>query len=171
MPGDRTAKFAVMDFAKRQNRRLKKGRQHKGPLTRTFMDVLRCLLWDFHNALSGLCFPSHEAIAEKAGCARSTVELAIKALEAVGILTWCHRIRRKGKAVLRTSNGYRFHFPHIPPALTENRSGTKTKEIQIVTKYEKIQYVVLDPKNELEAALIRIGSAKGYIGGAAAASA
>lgn len=171
VPGDRTAKFAVMDFAKRQNRRLKTGKQHKGPLTRTFLEVLRCILWDFHNAVTGLCFPGHEAIAEKVGCARSTVELAVKALEEVGILTWCHRIRRKGKSVLRTSNGYRFNFPHIPPTLTENRSGTKTKEIQIVTEYEKTQYVVLDPKNMLDAALIGLCQAHGRIGGAAVATA
>jgi len=47
------------------------------------------LLWAFHNARSGLCFPSYEAIAEAAGCARSTVAEAIKALEDAGInLTW-----------------------------------------------------------------------------------
>lgn len=167
IPGGRAEKFAVMDFAKRQNRRLKTDRQHKGPLTRTFLEVLRCLLWDFHNALSGLCFPSYESIAEKVGCARSTVQLAVAALEEVGILTWCHRLVRKGQAVLRTSNGYRFHFPYIQPTLTENRSGTKTKEIHIVTKYEKTEYVVLDPKSSLDAALIRLGRAAGFVGGAA----
>jgi len=30
------------------------------------------LLWGFHNAQSGLCFPSYEKIADRAGCARST---------------------------------------------------------------------------------------------------
>jgi hypothetical protein len=29
-------------------------------------------LWGFHNAKSGLCFPSYERIAEAAGSARST---------------------------------------------------------------------------------------------------
>jgi hypothetical protein len=162
VPGDRDAKIAVMDFAKRYNKRHRRGRQHKGPLTRAFLDVLRALLWTFHNQHTGLCFPSYDSIAEAADCARSTAELAVKALEAAGILSWCHRLVRKGKAVLRTSNGYHFHFPHIP-ALTENRSGTKTKEIQIVTVYEKTQYVVLDPKNALDAALIRFGGSAGFI--------
>ena len=33
-----------------------------------------------------------ELIANKAGCARSTVHTAIKALEAAGILVWVHRV-------------------------------------------------------------------------------
>ena len=45
------------------------------------MDVLRALLWAFHNAKSGACFPSYEAIAEKANCKRDTVRHAIEALE------------------------------------------------------------------------------------------
>jgi Helix-turn-helix domain len=38
-----------------------------------FLDVLHALLWGFHNSRSGVCFPSYERIAEKAGVARSTV--------------------------------------------------------------------------------------------------
>jgi hypothetical protein len=41
----------------------------------------------FHNAASAKCFPSHEAIADAAGCARSTVAAAIRALEQVGVLS------------------------------------------------------------------------------------
>ena len=40
--------------------------------------MLEALLWGFHNAKNGLCFPSYEKIAEAAGCARSTVAEAIK---------------------------------------------------------------------------------------------
>ena len=39
----------------------------------------------FHNAKSGVCFPSYERIAEAAGCARSTVAEAVKALEVAGM--------------------------------------------------------------------------------------
>jgi DNA-binding transcriptional regulator YhcF (GntR family) len=51
-------------------------------------------LWGFHNAKSGLCFPSYEAIADAAGCARSTVAEAIRTLEDAGLLTWCNRLKR-----------------------------------------------------------------------------
>jgi DNA-binding FadR family transcriptional regulator len=54
--------------------------------------VLGALLWAFHNTRSGICFPSYERIAERAGCARSTVAEAIKALEWAGVLTWQNRI-------------------------------------------------------------------------------
>jgi hypothetical protein len=40
------------------------GQQHKGPITRAFLEVLEALLWGFHNSRSGCCFPSHERIAE-----------------------------------------------------------------------------------------------------------
>jgi Helix-turn-helix domain len=46
----------------------------------------------FHNSRTGCCFPSYEAIATKAECARSTVAEALKALEWAGVLTWQNRI-------------------------------------------------------------------------------
>ena len=55
-------------------------------------------MWSFHNAKTGLCFPSYERIAEAAGCARSTVAEAIKALEDAGILSWVNRIKRVAEA-------------------------------------------------------------------------
>ena len=63
-------------------------------MTRAFLDVLLALLWGFHNSRSGCCFPSYEAIAAKADCARSTVAEALKALEWAGVLTWQNRITR-----------------------------------------------------------------------------
>ena len=60
----------------------------EGPITRAFLEVLEALLWGFHNSRTGRCFPSYEAIAAKAECARSTVAEALKALEWAGVLTW-----------------------------------------------------------------------------------
>ncbi len=62
-------------------------RKAYGMLTGKFIAVLEALLWGFHNARSGLCFPSYETIADKAGCARSTVCDAIQAREEAGILS------------------------------------------------------------------------------------
>ena len=56
--------------------------------------MLEALLWGFHNARSGLCFPSYETIAEAAGCALSTVAAAIKVLEDAGVLSWVQRVKR-----------------------------------------------------------------------------
>lgn len=122
-PLDRNAKTRVMFIARALVRRTEKGKAY-GDVTAKALAVLETLLWGFHNAKSGLCFPSYEKVAERAGCARSTVAEAIKALEAAGVLTWVNRLARIrarcaalfGNAgsrvrVIRTSNGYTFNDP------------------------------------------------------------
>ena len=119
---------------------------HRGPITRAFLDVLEALLWGFHNSRSGVCFPSYEAIAAKAECARSTVAEALKALEWAGVLTWQNRITRilvrerdlfgqwaSRWRVIRTSNAYAFADPKPQPAAafsckSENPPGTQNQE-------------------------------------------
>jgi hypothetical protein len=104
--------------------RLERAEPPARPITRAFLDVLQALLWQFHNAHTGSCFPSYTAIATKAGCARSTVAEALKALEWAGVLTWQHRITRIRERctdlfgriswrwrVIRTSNAYVFYDP------------------------------------------------------------
>jgi Helix-turn-helix domain len=93
----------------------------------------------FHNAKSGLCFPSYEAIAEAAHCARSTVAEAIRALEDAGVLTWVQRIKRVRERcadllgdngwqtrVLRTSNAYSFHDPGASDRPSKSDFPTET---------------------------------------------
>src|SRR3954469_21175036 len=123
LPLDRNAKARIMVLARALMHRTGEGK-HYGVLTAKFVAVLGALLWGFHNAGSGRCFPSYERIAEKADCARSTVYEAIRALEDAGILTWVNRIARIrewgpdlfGRAqnrwrVIRTSNAYTFVDP------------------------------------------------------------
>jgi Helix-turn-helix domain len=90
---DRNAKIRIMHWARCLSRRTEKGRAY-GVVTAKALAVLEALLWAFHNAKSGLCFPSYEKIAEAAGCARSTVAEAIKALEDAGVLSWVQRVKR-----------------------------------------------------------------------------
>jgi hypothetical protein len=123
---DRNAKVRVMHWARCLARRTEKGRAY-GVVTAKALAVLEALLWAFHNAKSGLCFPSYERIAEAAGCARSTVAEALKALEDAGVLSWVQRIKRARETcpdllgnngwrwrVLRTSNAYNFRDPGSP---------------------------------------------------------
>jgi hypothetical protein len=123
---DRNAKVRIMHWARCLSRRTEKGRAY-GPITAKALAVLEALLWAFHNARSGHCFPGYERIAEAAHCARSTVAEAIKALEDAGVLTWVHRVKRIREAcpdllgadgwrwrVLRTSNAYNFRDPGSP---------------------------------------------------------
>src|SRR5277367_4787764 len=92
-PLDRNAKARIMHRARALMHRTEKGK-HYGKLTAKYVAVLEALLWSFHNARSGLCFPSYETIAERAKCTASTVGEAIKALEDCGLLSWVNRIVR-----------------------------------------------------------------------------
>ena len=143
-----TCQRRIQAYARAWSLRNREGRQHRGPLTRAFLDVLQALLWGFHNSRTGICFPSYERIAEKAECARSTVAEALKVLEWAGVLTWQHRITRVSEhytdlfgrttwrwRVIRTSNAYAFRDPQEAekagiPSRSENRSGTPNQGIQ-----------------------------------------
>jgi hypothetical protein len=122
-PLDRNAKARIIHLARCLMRPIEKGK-HYGAVTAKAFAVLEALLWGFHNAASGLCYPGYERIAEAAGCARSTVAEALKGLEEAGILTWVHRIKRVRERCLdllgdsgwrwrvqRTSNAYNFCDP------------------------------------------------------------
>jgi hypothetical protein len=171
VPLDRNAKARILAYAKAWGARHKQPGQHRGPITRAFLEVLEALLWGFHNSRDGRCFPSYETIAAKADCARSTVAEALKALEWAGVLKWQHRIARiqvrerdlfgrwaSGWRVIRTSNAYVFNDPLQPAprpedrCKSENRTGTQTQEIQSLTA------VPIDPDSPLERALARFGA-------------
>lgn len=173
-PLDRNAKVRVMTLARALKHRTEPGK-HYGIITAKFLDVLDALLWGFHNAASGRCFPSYETIAERARCARSTVYEAIHALERAGILTWVNRLVRIrepgadlfGRAanrwrVIRTSNGYAFTDPTPgasgpQPSKSENKTRTAVQELNLSSPAQNRS--ALNPTTPLHAALIRFGQA------------
>jgi Helix-turn-helix domain len=135
---DRNAKVRIMHWARCLARRTERGKAY-GVVTAKALAVLEALLWAFHNAKSGLCFPSYERIAEAAHCARSTVAEALKALEDAGVLSWVQRIKRVREAcpdplgatgwrwrVLRTSNSYAFN--DLSPVGGQPNSSKSEKE-------------------------------------------
>ena len=61
VPLDRNAKARIAAYARAWSARNRQPRQHRGPITRAFLDVLEALLWGFHNSRSGTCFPSYES--------------------------------------------------------------------------------------------------------------
>jgi Helix-turn-helix domain len=79
-----TPRERIMTLARALSHRIETGKAY-GLITTKFLAVLDALLWSFHNAETGRCFPSYERIAERAGCAHTTVYEAIHALERVGI--------------------------------------------------------------------------------------
>jgi hypothetical protein len=171
VPLDRNAKARIMAYARAWSARHRRPGQHRGPVTRAFLDVLEALLWGFHNSRSGFCFPGYEAIAGKAECARSTVAEALKVLEWAGVLTWQHRIARvlvrevdlfghwaSRWRVIRTSNAYVFRDPQQPLAgvsasKSENPTGTPNQDISIYRVDTPIE-----PDSPLERALAQFGA-------------
>ena len=73
-----------------------------------WLRVYETLLFGFYNPRSGQCFPSHQAIATKAGCSVSTVQRAMKWARDNSLIQWAHGLVRDGWRVLRTSNRYAF---------------------------------------------------------------
>ena len=155
VPLDRNAKVRIMIYVQGYNARHRQPGQHRGPITRAFMEVLEALLWGFHNGKDGRCFPSYETIAARARCSRDTVYEAIKALEFANVLTWVNRITRISVRsrdlfgqwatrwqIIRTSNAYLFRDP-LPchegrPSLrfarkSENPSGTINPEFSLTS--------------------------------------
>jgi hypothetical protein len=151
VPLDRNAKARVLAYAKAWGARHRQPGQHRGPITRAFLEVLEALLWGFHNSRDGRCFPSYESIAAKAECARSTVGEALKVLELARVLTWQHRIARirvrerdlfgqwaNRWRVIRTSNAYVFRDPQpllagVPASKSGNRIGTRNQELPLTS--------------------------------------
>jgi hypothetical protein len=146
LPLDRNAKIRIVTLARGLSHRTEAGK-HYGVVTAKFVAVLEALLWGFHNAATGRCFPSYETIAEKAHCARSTVYEAIHALELAGILSWVNRITRIREwgrdlfghhaprwRVVRTSNAYAFVDPLTcarppDPSKSELPTGTAGQDL------------------------------------------
>ncbi len=139
VPLDRNAKVRISAYAKARDRRYRQPGQRGGALGRAALDVLSALLWVFHNASSGCCFPSYERIAEKAGCARSTVAEAIKILSMggekldtrkptsklmltilAGVATWEREImlerQREGIAKAKAAGKYKGRPPSVDRA-------------------------------------------------------
>jgi len=173
-PLDRNAKARIMYLARAFMRRTEKGKAY-GAITAKALAVLEALLWGFHNARSGLCFPSYEKIADRAGCARSTVAEALKALELAGVMTWVHRLVRVRERcadlfgqngtrwrVIRTSNGYAFNDPKGAadrgfPSKSDFPSGTINQDSIPLIPPPALPEI--DPSTDLGAALLKLQAA------------
>lgn len=174
VPLDRNAKVRVMTLARALSRPTEPGKAY-GELSAKFLSVLEALVWGFHNAATGRCYPSYERIAERAGCARSTVYEAIKALERVGLLSWVNRLVRIreigpdlfGKArnrwrVIRTSNAYVLIDPQARRSRFASKSETRgeTADQDLKLKPPIAATAELDSSNPLHRALLRLKQAQ-----------
>jgi predicted transcriptional regulator len=121
---DRNERARLMFTAEALDRRTRRPRQHGGVLKRTGLAVLKALVFGFHNVATGRCDPGYDALARLAGVARSTVAMALKRLEAAGLVV---RTRRQAGTV-RFTNAYAFKASET--AWSESRLQTTTRLLE-----------------------------------------
>jgi hypothetical protein len=177
VPLDRNAKYRIQALARALSHPTETGK-HYGILTDKFLGVLNALLWGFHNAATGRCFPSYDKIAERAHCCVATVYNAITALETAGVLTWVNRFVKVRDAwgvdlygkpattrwrVLRTSNWYTLldpqKVPSKPPDPCESKLQGGTLNQVVISSAPLVEKRGLDPANPFDSALLRLGTA------------
>jgi len=114
-PLTREQRARLIFLAERMDANTREPHKHGGCLKRTGLQVLRILLFHFHNVASGRCDPSLDTIAKAAGMARSTVIEALKRLEAAGIIERIRRAQWKRvdgrKRCVQWSNAYLLNVP------------------------------------------------------------
>lgn len=93
-----------------------------GRISPHYFVVFEGLLFNFHNAKSGLCFPSYQRIAADLHVGVSTAQRAVAALELLGLLVVVNRLQwqtvdvpglGRQRRPRRTSNGYSFALPDV----------------------------------------------------------
>ena len=120
---DRNARARLMVHAEGLDRRTRLPGQHGGCLKRTGLAVLRALLFHFANVITGRCDPAYDALAKAAGVARSTVAVALRRLEAAGLL---ERVRRQ-VGLRRFTNAYVFRKSENQPQTTNKLKTPESK--------------------------------------------
>ncbi len=114
---------SIMDAARRLERLTHRPGLHGGALRRTGIIVLWTLLYRGPSR-HGVCDPSIGQLAAWAGCARSTVQLALERIEAAGIMGHVRRGLVVGGRWCQWTSAYLFASPaQWSPSDTEARSA------------------------------------------------
>ena len=97
------------DAVERENATRKKGRQN-GELGKAGLAVLHCLLFDFLNMKTGVCFPRVRTLQERLWphFSRASIFRALEAIEAAGILQRVSRRMRNAAKVVQGASLYVF---------------------------------------------------------------
>jgi hypothetical protein len=117
---DRNDKARIIYTAEKIELRTKAKGKKSGAIGQSGLQVLRCLLFGFHNSATGRCDPGYTQA--RTGLCREAVAEAIKRLEATGIICALRRLVRDGWRVVQATNAYIFpaSTPVHPPSL-DNR--------------------------------------------------
>jgi DNA-binding MarR family transcriptional regulator len=164
-PLTREQRARLSFLAERFDAQTREPGKHGGCLKRTGLQVLRILLFHFHNVHNGRCDPSLDTIAKAAGMARSTVAKALTRLEAAGIIERIRRarwIRQNGrKRCVQWSNAYLLNVPNQ----YRHEEGDYAISAKSSKSEKKPETTAADIKNpppmpaDIAAALARLGNA------------
>lgn len=116
----------IMEAARRLERQTHQPGMHGGCLRRTGILVLWTLLYRGPSR-HGVCDPSLNQLAEWAGCARSTVQLALSRIEAAGIMGHVRRGVVAAGQWCQWTNAYLFASVACWASNTEARSAEVSK--------------------------------------------
>jgi hypothetical protein len=109
-PLDRNGKARVHYLARALDRRTKAAGARRGLLGDTALEVLRVLLYVFHNAASGRCDPSYEALQRETRYCRQTISHALARLERAGIVRITRRLCRQWVTRVSPITGCTEHY-------------------------------------------------------------
>lgn len=132
---DRNAKARILNSLEALERVTKRHGCPNGILGRPTLSVARVLLLRFHNAGSGHCYPSYDAIQRATGFCRATIAKALAILERIGILKVTRRLIRtydaSGRVVTRQgSNLYGFReMPNLLMLPTPKAKPAKPRRL------------------------------------------
>jgi hypothetical protein len=158
---DRNLRVRLWVAAKAYNAAEKAKGEHGGPLTHAMLRVFGELLFYFAGKRG--CWPAYEQIAAKAGVARSTVALAIRALENAGFIRVINRIvrvdhwmtdmfgrRARITAIERLSNSYVLCWQHKSASnasfVSKSDSRPEPKGSYITNYLQKAHQTILPQK-------------------------
>jgi hypothetical protein len=109
-PIDRNAKARILYLARALDRRTKAAGARRGLLGDTALEVLRVLLYVFHNAGSGRCDPAYEALQRETRYCRQTIAHALARLERAGIVRITRRLCRQWVTRINWMTGRTEHY-------------------------------------------------------------
>ncbi|MGP0076207.1 MAG: helix-turn-helix domain-containing protein [Bryobacteraceae bacterium] len=119
----------------------------RGGVPYGWLKIYEVLLFAFYSPQTGQCFPSHQAIADKARCSVSTVQRALKWARENALIVWAHGLVRDGWRVLRTSNRYAFAgFLSIRQIAASIAASNGQKRRGIPTSYKSFAEIAAEAR-------------------------
>jgi hypothetical protein len=133
----------------------------RGGVPYGWLRIYEALLFGFYNPRTGACFPSHNALAEKAGSSVRCVRRALKTAREWGLIVWAHGLVRAGWRELRTSNRYAFAgFLTIKRAVAPPLHTSGQNDRGITTLYKSLAQIDAEVRAHRRIPTIRSGPAK-----------